>query len=122
MTRSKGPAEEVSLPPTRMRKDVSTMNKGKDKAQGQVQANMTGMVWCHPVLHQVLSVHPQQRRARWGYPQPPSKLLVNPIQSQIKLRTLTTRQAHLTQLKCSRPSQIGPLGNELGAKQTVRGT
>ena len=40
MTCSKGPAEEVSLPPTRMRKDVSTMNKGKDKAQGQVQANM----------------------------------------------------------------------------------
>ena len=40
MTRSKGPAEEVSLPPTMMRKDVSTMNKGKDKAQGQVQANM----------------------------------------------------------------------------------
>ena len=40
MTRSKGPAEEVSLPPTRMRKDVSTMNEGKDKVQGQVQANM----------------------------------------------------------------------------------
>ena len=40
MTRSKGPAEEVSLPPTRMRKDVSTMNEGKDKAQGQVQANV----------------------------------------------------------------------------------
>ena len=40
MTRSKGLAEEVSLPPTRMRKDVSTMNEGKDKAQGQVQANM----------------------------------------------------------------------------------
>ena len=40
MTRSKGPAEEVSLPPTRMRKDVSTMNEGKDKTQGQVQANM----------------------------------------------------------------------------------
>ena len=40
MTRSKGPAEEVSLPPTRIRKDVSTMNEGKDKAQGQVQANM----------------------------------------------------------------------------------
>ena len=40
MTRSKGPVEEVSLPPTRMRKDVSTMNEGKDKAQGQVQVNM----------------------------------------------------------------------------------
>ena len=40
MTHSKGPAEEVSLPPTRMRKDVSTMNEGKDKAQGQVQANV----------------------------------------------------------------------------------
>ena len=40
MTRSKGPVEEVSLPPARMRKDVSTMNKGKDEAQGQVQANM----------------------------------------------------------------------------------
>ena len=40
MTRSKGPAEEVSLPPTRMRKDVSTVNEGKDKVQGQVQANV----------------------------------------------------------------------------------
>ena len=40
MTRSKGPAEEVCLPPTRMRKDVSTVNEGKDKAQGQVQANV----------------------------------------------------------------------------------
>ena len=40
MTRSKGPAEELSLPPTRMRKDVSTANEGeKDNAQGQVQAN-----------------------------------------------------------------------------------
>ena len=40
MTHSKGPAEEVSLPPTRMRKDVSTVNEGKDKAQGHVQANV----------------------------------------------------------------------------------
>ena len=40
MTRSKGPVEEVSLPPTRMRKDVSTANEGKNKAQGQVQANV----------------------------------------------------------------------------------
>ena len=40
MTRSKGPAEEVSLPPTRMRKDMSTANEGKNKAQGQVQANV----------------------------------------------------------------------------------
>ena len=40
MTRSKGPAEEVSLLPTRMRKDLSTVNEEKDKAQGQVQANM----------------------------------------------------------------------------------
>ena len=40
MTRSKGPVEEVSLPPTRMRKDVSTVNEGKNKAQGQVQANV----------------------------------------------------------------------------------
>ena len=40
MTHSKGLAEEVSLPPTRMRKDVSTVNEGKDKAQGQVQANV----------------------------------------------------------------------------------
>ena len=40
MTRSKGPAEELSLPPTRMRKDVSTVNEGeKEIAQGQVQAN-----------------------------------------------------------------------------------
>ena len=40
MTRSKEPAEEVSLPPTRIRKDVSTVNEGKNKAQGQVQANV----------------------------------------------------------------------------------
>ena len=40
MTPSKGPAEEVSLPPTRMRKDVSMANEGKNKAQGQVQANV----------------------------------------------------------------------------------
>ena len=40
MTLSKGPAEEVSLPPTRIRKDVSTVNEGKNKAQGQVQANV----------------------------------------------------------------------------------
>ena len=39
MTRSKRPAEEVSLPPTRMRKDVSTMNEGNNKVQGPVQAN-----------------------------------------------------------------------------------
>ena len=39
MTRSKGPAEELSLPPTRMRKDVSTANEGEENAQGQVQAN-----------------------------------------------------------------------------------
>ena len=30
MTRSKGPAEELSLPPTRMRKDVSTANEGEE--------------------------------------------------------------------------------------------
>ena len=40
MNHGKGPAEEVSLPPARMRKDVSTMNGEKDKAQGQVQANV----------------------------------------------------------------------------------
>ena len=40
MTHSKGPAEEVSLPPTRMRKNVSTVNEGKDKVQGQVQADV----------------------------------------------------------------------------------
>ena len=40
MTRSKGLAEEVSLPPTRMRKGVSAVNEGKDKAQKQVQANV----------------------------------------------------------------------------------
>ena len=40
MTRSKGPAEELSLPPTRMRKDVSTANEGEENAQGQVQANV----------------------------------------------------------------------------------
>ena len=39
MTRSKGPVEEVSLPPTRIRKDVSTANEGNNKAQGQVQAS-----------------------------------------------------------------------------------
>ena len=40
MTCSKGPAEELSLPPTRMRKDVSTANEGEENAQGQVQANV----------------------------------------------------------------------------------
>ena len=40
MTRSKGPAEELSLPPTRMRKDVSTANEGEENAQGQVLANV----------------------------------------------------------------------------------
>ena len=40
MTRSKGPAEELSLPPTRMRKDVSTANEGEENAQGQAQANV----------------------------------------------------------------------------------
>ena len=40
MTRSKGPAEEFSLPPTRVRKDVSTANEGEENAQGQVQANV----------------------------------------------------------------------------------
>ena len=69
-----------------------------------------------------MSVHPQQRRARWAYPQPPSKSSANLIQSQIRLRTWTPRQAHFTQLKCSHPSPIRPSGNELGAKQTVWGT
>ena len=40
MTRSKGPAEELSLPPTRMRKDVSTANEEEKDIQGQVQANV----------------------------------------------------------------------------------
>ena len=40
MTHSKGPVEELSLPPTRMRKDVSTANEGEENAQGQVQANV----------------------------------------------------------------------------------
>ena len=40
MTHSKGPAEELSLLPTRMRKDVSTANEGEENAQGQVQANV----------------------------------------------------------------------------------
>ena len=40
MTRSKGPVEELSLPPTRMRKDVSTTNEGKENAPGHVQANV----------------------------------------------------------------------------------
>ena len=39
MTRSKGPAEELSLPPTRMRKYVPTTNKGKEDAP-EVQANV----------------------------------------------------------------------------------
>ena len=42
MTRSKGPAEEYSLPPTRVRKDVATANEGEENAQGQVQANVPG--------------------------------------------------------------------------------
>ena len=40
MTHSKGPAEELSLPPTRMRKDVSTVNEGEKDIQGQVQGNV----------------------------------------------------------------------------------
>ena len=40
MTRSKGPSEELSLPPTRVRKDVSTVNEGEENAQGQAQANV----------------------------------------------------------------------------------
>ena len=39
MTRSKGPTEELSLPPTRMRKDVPTANEGKEHAP-EVQANV----------------------------------------------------------------------------------
>ena len=39
MTRSKGPAEELSLPPTRMRKDVATVNEGKEHAP-EVQTNV----------------------------------------------------------------------------------
>ena len=39
MTRSKGPVEELSLPPTRMRKDVPTTNEGKENAP-EVQANV----------------------------------------------------------------------------------
>ena len=39
MTRSKGPAEELSLLPNRMRKDVSTANEGKENAP-EVQANV----------------------------------------------------------------------------------
>ena len=39
MTHSKGPAEELSLPPTRMRKDVPTANEGKEDAP-EVQANV----------------------------------------------------------------------------------
>ena len=39
MTRSKGPAEELSLPPTRMRKDVPTANEGKENTP-EVQANV----------------------------------------------------------------------------------
>ena len=39
MTRSKGPTEELSLPPTRMRKDVSITNEGKENAP-EVQANV----------------------------------------------------------------------------------
>ena len=38
MTRSKGPTEELSLPPTRVRKDVLTTNEGKQDAP-EVQAN-----------------------------------------------------------------------------------
>ena len=39
MTRSKGPTEELSLPPTRMRKDVPTTNEEKEDAP-EVQANV----------------------------------------------------------------------------------
>ena len=52
---------------------------------------MTGIVLHHPVLHQVLSGHPQQGAARRGYLQPPSKSSVNLTQSQTRLRTWNMR-------------------------------
>ena len=41
MTRSKGPVEELSLPPTRMRKDVSTANEGEENATGTGSSKCT---------------------------------------------------------------------------------
>ena len=52
---------------------------------------ITGIVLCHLVLHQALSVHLQQRGARQGYQQPPSKSLANLIQNQIKSRIWNPR-------------------------------
>ena len=52
---------------------------------------MTGIAPCCLVLCQALSVHPQQRRTRWGYPQPPSKSLATLIQNQIKPRIWNPR-------------------------------
>ena len=42
---------------------------------------MTGMALCHLVLCQALSVQPQQRRVRRGYPQPLSRLLATDTES-----------------------------------------
>ena len=52
---------------------------------------MTGIALYHPVLHRVLSEHPQQRKARQNYPQPTSKSLANLIQSQTRPRTWNMR-------------------------------
>ena len=52
---------------------------------------MTGMAPCCLVLCKALLVHPQQRRARWGYPQAPSKSLATLIQNQIKPRIWNPR-------------------------------
>ena len=69
MTRSKGPAEEVSLPPTRMRKDVSTANEGEENAQGQVQANVPSQQRTVDMLRRLLDPDHGQALA----PRPPVK-------------------------------------------------
>ena len=49
---------------------------------------MTGIVLCHPVLHQVLSVHPQQRKASQGYPQHPIQVIGKSDTESDKTRNL----------------------------------
>ena len=75
-----------------------------------------------PILLQALPVHPQQRRAGQGYPQPLSRLLATLMQNQIKLRIWNPRKIHLTHLKCSHPSQIMPSGSGLAASQMAQRT
>ena len=76
----------------------------------------------HLALLQALPVHPRQRRAGRGYPQPLSRLLVTLAQNQTKPRIWNLRKIHLTQLRCSCPHRIMPSGSRLMTSQMVQRT